>query len=165
MNRKNNYLKRDKGLTLVEVLVAASIILTFLLALFTVHNYYLKIAFSNKNFIKGGELAEEGLEITRFLRDSSWETNIASRTLNTDYYLNFEGGLWQATVTPSVIDGIYYRVIRFSAVSRDISSNIVTSGGTIDPNTLLAVSIVSWFNGSATSTKSISTYITNIFEN
>ncbi|MDO8471237.1 MAG: prepilin-type N-terminal cleavage/methylation domain-containing protein [bacterium] len=156
----------NSGLTLVEVLIATSIILVFLLAFSSVHNLYLKTAFSNGEVIKATELAEESLEVVRFLRDSSWNTNIAPLSLGTDYYLVFEGGGWQVTTTEALVDGLFERVVTLSAVYRDASADIVSGGGgTLDPGTLLVVSSVSWSRGEATTTKSISTYITNIFAN
>src|SRR3989344_7318555 len=89
----------NSGLTLVEVLIATSIILVFLLAFLGVYNLYLKTAFSNGEVIKAAALAEESLEIIRFLRDSSWNTNIVPLSLDTDYYLVFEGGEWQGIAT------------------------------------------------------------------
>lgn len=163
---KNLNKNPNSGLTLVEVLIATSVILVFLLAFSSVHNLYLKTAFSNGEVIKATELAEESLEVVRFLRDSSWNTNIAPLSLDTDYYLVFEGGEWQVTTTEALIDSLFERVVTLSAVYRDdVSADIVSGGGTLDPSTLLVASSVSWSRGGATTTKSISTYVTNIFAN
>lgn len=161
---KNFNRNLNPGLTLVEVLIAASIILVFLLALFGVHNLYLKTAFSNGEVIKAAGLAEEGLEAMRFLRNSSWDTNIASLALDTDYNLVFDAGSWQAVTSNILIDNLFERKVRLSAVYRDASGEIVSSGGTLDPDTVLVVSTVSWPSGGATTTKTISTYLTNIFD-
>ena len=162
---KNLNKNSDPGLTLVEVLIATSIILVFLLALLGVHNLYLKTAFSNGDVIKAAELAEEGLEVARFLRDSSWSVNIVPLSLGTNYGLVFNAGVWQATTTNIWVYGIFKRVVTFSAVYRNASADIVSSGGTLDPGTLKVISTVSWPSGGATTTKSVSTYITNIFGN
>ena len=162
---KNLNKNLNSGLTLVEVLIATSIILVFLLAFSSVHNLYLKTAFSNGEIIKATELAEESLEVVRFLRDSSSNTNIAPLSLGTGYYLVFEGGEWQVTTTEALVDSLFERVVTLSAVYRDASADIVSGGGTLDPGTLMVVSSVSWSRGGATTTKSISTYITNIFAN
>lgn len=155
----------NSGLTLVEVLIATSMILVFLLAFSGVHNLYLKTAFSNGEVVKATELAEESLEVVRFLRDSSWNTNIAPLSLDTDYYLVFEGGGWQVTTTKTPIDTIFERVVTLSAVYRDVSADIISGGGTLDPDTLMVVSSVSWSRGGVATTKSISTYLTNLFDN
>ncbi|KKU20949.1 MAG: hypothetical protein UX31_C0024G0018 [Candidatus Nomurabacteria bacterium GW2011_GWA1_46_11] len=165
MKRSSKSLDGHRGMTLVEVLIATSIILVFLLALFGVHNLYLKTAFSSGNVVKAVELAEESLEVMRFLRDSSWSANIATLSLDTDYYLTFGQGEWQVTTSNIWVDNIFEREIRFSAVYRDASGDIVPSGGVFDLGTLLVVSSVSWSSSAGTTTKSISTYLTNIFDN
>lgn len=162
----NNFNKRlNHGLTLVEVLIATSIILVFLVSLLGVHTLYLKTAFTNGNVVKGAYLVEESVEAVRFLRDSSWSANIAPLSLNVNYGLVFDAGTWQATTTNIRVDNIFERVMAFSAVYRDASGDIVSSGGTLDPDILLVISSVSWANGGVITTKSISTYITNIFDN
>ena len=161
---KNSSRNLNLGLTLVEVLIAASIILAFLLALFGVHSLYLKTAFSNGKVIKAAGLAEESLEVIRFLRDSSWDTNIASLAFNTDYSLIFDAGGWQVVTSNIWVDNLFERKVRLSAVYRDASGEIVSSGGTLDPDTVLVVSTVSWSSGGATTTKSISTYLTNLLD-
>jgi len=153
------------GLTLVEVLVATSIILAFLLALLSAHSLYLKTALSNGETIKATILAEESLEAMRFLRDSSWSTNITPLSLDTDYSLIFNTGVWQTDVTNIYVDNIFERRVRLLSVYRDGSGDITSSGGTLDPNTVLVVSNVSWLKAGATTTKSISTYLTNLFDN
>ena len=161
---KNSHTSLGSGLTLVEVLIATSIILVFLLALFGAHNLYLKAAFSNGEVIKAVVLAEESLEVIRFLRNSSWDANIAPLSLDTDYGLILNAGAWQVTTANILIDNIFEREVRLSAVYRDASGDIVSSGGTLDPDTLLVVSTVSWPSGAATTTKSISTYLTNLLD-
>lgn len=161
-NTKN---KLKSGITLVEVLIAAAIILIFLLALFGAHNLFLKAAFSSGEVIKASTLAEEGLEAIRFLRNSSWNANIEQLLLDTDYFLTFTAGTWSTSTSYTLIDNIYERKIRLSAVYRDANSDIVASGGTVDPNARLVISSVSWLYKGATTTRSISTYITDLYGN
>jgi len=163
MNNLNK--NSSSGLTLVEVLVATSIILVFLSALLGVYGLYLKTAFSSGEVIKAAELAEESLEVMRFLRNSSWDTSIAPLSLDTDYYLAFGAGDWDVSTANIFVDNLFERKVRLSAVSRDVNGDVVSSGGTLDPNTLLVVSAVSWRSGGATTTKSISTYITDLYDN
>ena len=152
----------NAGLTLIEVLVATSIILVFLLAFLGVHDLYLKTALSSGEVVKAAGLAEEGLEAMKFLRNSSWDTNIAPLSLDTDYYPVFVAGNWNVSTTNIFVDDIFERKVRLSAVYRDVTGDIVSSGGTLDPDTLLLVSSVSWSNTGATTTKSVSTYITDL---
>ncbi len=153
----------SSGLTLVEVLIATSIMLAFLLALFGVQNLYLKTAFSSGEVIQATELAEESLEVMRFLRDSSWDANIVPLSLGVNYGLVLDAGTWQATTTNIWVDGTFERTVVLSAVYRDSSGDITSGGGgTLDPGTLLVVSNVSWWKDGATTTKSISTYLTDL---
>ena len=139
--------KLNKGLSLVEVVIASAIILAAVLVLLGVHSLYLKVALSNSNTVKAAYLAEEGIENVRFLRDSGWTTNISN-----------------LTSTTTSVDG-FVRVVTLATVRRDASGDIVTSGGSIDLNTKLVTSSVSWWAVTATTTKSISTYLTDIYDN
>jgi len=100
--------------------------------------------------------------VMRFLRDSSWSANIAPLSLDVDYGLVFDAGVWQVTADNIWVDNTFERTITLSTVYRDSSGDIVSLGGTLDPDTLLLVSNVSWSNRGATTTKSISTYLTNL---
>ena len=157
--------KFNAGLTLVEVLIATSIIMIFLVALLSVHSLYLKTALSNGDAIQATFLAEESIEVMRFLRDSSWDNNIVPLALGTNYGLVWYSNTWQASTTNTWIDGSFVRTAAFFAVYRDSNRDIVVSGGTLDPNTRLLVATVSWANNGATTTKSISTYLTDLNEN
>lgn len=159
---KYQYRENEKGFSMVEVVLATSIILGFLLALFSINNLYLKTALSNTDSMKATFLAEESLEAMRFLRDLSWHNNIQQLSTTTDYNLVFESNLWKATTTVRYVDSIFEREVALDDVYRNSSSDIVSTGGTADPNTRLIIATVSWFNGSATTTKSISTYLSNI---
>lgn len=155
----------DEGLTLVEVLIVASIILVFLLAFYQVHNLYLRAALSNIDKVKAILLSEEGLEGMRFLRDSSWDTNISPLSPGKDYNLVFTSGSWQINDSVVYVDSKFERIIELNNVYRNSSGDIVSSGGTLDENTRLVTSRVSWRHGSATSTESIATYLANTFNN
>src|SRR3989338_403871 len=161
---KNINLKLNNGLTLVEVVVATSIVLVFLLALFAVSNLYLRTVFLNTKSVKATFIAEEGLEALRFLRNVSWDANIATLSNDTDYGLVLDSGSWEATTTNIYIDNTFERFAVLSAVYRDVFNDIVSSGGTLDPDTKLVTGTVSWNNGSATTTKVISTYLANILD-
>ncbi len=153
-----------RGLTLVEVLVSTSIILVFFLALVTVYNTYLKLARANIDTVKAVFLAEEGIEVMKILRDSSWANKITPLVTGTNYYLVFNSGTWTTNTTNIFIDGTFERKINMHPVNRNTSTDeIVTSGGVDDPNTKLVTVTVSWSNRGATTSKAISTYITNLF--
>ncbi len=153
------------GSALLEVLFGVSVVSIVLLSLLGAYNIYLKNAFRLTEKVQASFLAEEGVEAIRVIRDSSFSTGLSTLVSNTSYYFSFEGGTWKATTSDIFIDGLFSRKFVVSNVSRDANDDIVTSGGTNDSNTKKAVVTVSWNSGGATSTVSISTYITNLFSN
>lgn len=153
----------QQGLTLVEVLIASAIVLLSVVVLLGVHSLYLKTALDNGETIKAAYLAEEGVEAMRYLRDASWTMNIIPLTLDEPYGLALNNA-W-ATDATSMWVGSFYRTVTLSAVERNAQDDIVSSGGTLDPNTKLLTVSVSWPSRGATTTKTISTYLTNLHDN
>ncbi|MBI5134378.1 MAG: hypothetical protein HZA81_03265 [Candidatus Taylorbacteria bacterium] len=152
---------RTKGSSLVEVVVAAAILGSVSLAFFG--SFAALSRFHQKSMlsIKGSLLAEEGLEALRLMKDDGW-TNLSAIPTATDRYLALGTSTWSASTTPEVVDGVFYRSFRLYPVSRDASDDIVTAGGTVDPDTLLAESAVSWSWRGSTTTVTYMTYVTNI---
>jgi len=145
---------------LAELIVAAAIITTMLVAV--VQAFGISETLQNQQIpmVKAQLLAEENLEVLRLIRNTGWG-NLSSLPLNTKEYLYFSGSAWSVTTTPEIIDGIFYRSFTVSSVERDSSSDIVSSGGTLDPNTLFASSTVSWLSSNATSSVSYGDYFMN----
>ncbi len=159
-----NHAHEHKGITVVEAIIATSIFLIVILGLSTALKTIIQASLGNTNKIQAVFLAEEGLEAVRVLRDIGWTSNIQSLTSGTDYFLNFTGTTFAATTTPSTINGSMYRTFRLSPVYRNASQDIASSG-TLDPQARLVAVSVSWNDHGATTTKSLSTYLTNIFNN
>lgn len=140
-------LKNERGLTLVEVLVSATIITTFITALVGVFGLYMRESSSRVLEVKAIYLAEESIEMIKFLRSESWSENILS-----------------FSTTSETIDS-HERVVTLSDVYRNNDGDIVETGGTLDPGTKEVEVSVSWVGASGTSTRSIVTYITNLYDN
>ena len=69
---------------------------------------------------------------------------------------------WKATSTIYTIDSIFDRTFKLYSVNRDSNGRVVLNGGTLDSNTRELTVSVSWRLKGATTTKVLSTYITNI---
>lgn len=110
-------------------------------------------------------LAQEGIEAALTMRDSGWGTSIATYAAGTPYFLAWESGAWKATTTGSLIESTFYRTVTFGAVYRDGSDRITLSGGTLDNGTRLITSAVSWPARGATSTVTLSAYVSDLFDN
>lgn len=155
-----------KGFGLVEVVVAAALISLVIGSIVGATTTFLQTSTKNTSNIKAGFLLEEGVEAIKVMRDASYGTYIASLTSNTPYYLYWASGTWRATTSTSTIDSKFYRTIKLSDVYRDASDDISNSG-TLDSGTKKATVTVSWFDPlqSATTSKTLVTYITNLFDN
>lgn len=163
-NKTNKY-KNEEGSSLVEALVATALTLVVSLALSTVFTSILNMSLANSNRIQATFLAEEGVEVARILRDSGWTSNIEIHSSGVPFFIAFENSNWSATSSSAYIDGTFERSVTLSDVYRDSNHDIVSSGGTLDSTTKKATVFVSWSNRSATSTKTLSAYLTNIFNN
>jgi len=149
------------GFGLVEILVGTAIIITLIVSLIGVTRFVSRLAERSLAETKASFLLEEGIEAMRAVRDNGWIQNLAPLSTGTDYYLDYTGSGWQLTTNELFIDG-FERTIRFDTVFRDVNDDIAGSG-TLDPNTRLVTVSVSWFERTATTTRSLGMYITNIF--
>lgn len=153
-----------KGSGLVEVVVGLAIIFTSIFVLIKTYNYYLKVALSHKGDVQASILLEEGVEVIKILRDSSWDTKIAVLTPGTYYSLAYTGSTWTATTTNNYIDGVFNRTFVLGEVYRDTNDEISLSG-TSDIGTRKVTVFVSYLTLFGTTTKQMSAYITNLFNN
>jgi len=155
---------KKKGFGMVEAVISVAIATALILVLSGVNLTYVRLAYGQSNKIEATFLAEESLEAVRFLRDENWTLNILPLVVGTNYYPVFNANAWQLGSTPTTF-GIFDRKIVLGAVYRGVNGDIVSSGGTLDPNTYLVTSSVSWQEKGTTRTEIIATYITKLFDN
>ncbi|MDO8510319.1 MAG: hypothetical protein Q7S15_01705 [bacterium] len=154
---------KKRGFGLVEVLIGASILGASLVGMVAAYNRYLRASFVNTDSIKAAFLLEEGLEAVRSLRDDGWDMMVAPLAVGTNYFLAFENGKWKATTINIFLDSKFERRFVFADVYRDGNDDIVSSG-TLDTGTRKVTVTVSWATTYGTSTKTIASYITDMFE-
>ncbi len=155
-----------RGFSLIEAVVAAAVVAIGLLGITSAYAAYVRSSASLAGSAQAMFLAEEGIESVKLMRDASWSATVGSFTAGVPYYLYFANGTWTATTTPQPeIGGEFNRTIVFSPVNRDVNGDITGSGGTLDPNTLLATVSVAFPARAATSTITLATYVDNIFKN
>lgn len=153
----------SNGASLVEVLVAAAIVVLVVLSLVSAFLLHLREGLFVAERVQATLLAEEGIEAIKLLRDSGWSDNIAPLSLGGAYHLVSVSGVWEATTTPYVILGRFSRTATMYPVLRDGNGDITDSGGVLDVGTRKVTVTVSWPSGGGTSTRAISTYLTNLF--
>lgn len=161
--------KNKSGFGLIEIVVASSIISLTIFTLLYVYTTVSKYSNSNVHSLKAIQLGEETVEILKYLRDSGWDQNIQSLTLGAEYHPYWDTDMtphtWTLTSSNILLEDKYEVSIVFSSVYRDPSHNVVSSGGTLDAESRKANINVSWRQNGATTTKSMETYIFNIFDN
>ena len=154
-------MKFNRGFMMVEILVVASIMVVSILAAMAVAEKSVRVARQALHVTQAAYLLEEGAEAVRINRDNSWN-NISTLTPATNYYPLFSGGTWTLSPTPGVVD-IFTRTVTVASVSRDGSTGEISEEGTDDPGTKLITATVSWPEGGATVSKTLSFYIMDIF--
>lgn len=164
---RNFSLKKQSGFSLIEVIIATSIIGLVSVTVFASFSLVTSYAHKNTATLQAAFLLEEGAENIRILRDFGWTANIASLTPGISYRFVWDSAAstWKATTTVVLIDSKFDRTFVLSNINRDGSHNIVTSGGTSDAGSRMATITVSWLDGGATTTRSLATYIFNTFIN
>ncbi len=160
--------KKEKGMSLVEVIIASAIVLSALISIMGVYSAMATLSLRNTDSIQATFLAEEGVEIVRILRDKSW-SNIASTTNYATYsfYWNNASSTWVSTTTIIKTD-MFQRTAVYSPVYRDTNFNITTSSSspaTLDPNSRKISITISWPSSNGTSTKVLDSYMFNTFNN
>ncbi len=157
---KNKY---NVGSALVEVMIACSIFSILSFSLISATNKGINLSNVALRQVQASFLLEEGAESVKIIRDNNW-SNITGFTNNTNYYTSFNTttNTVSLSTTSNTIDNFFTRTIVFSPVSRDANDDIATSG-TVDSGTKKVTVTVSWPSAGVTLSKSLSFYISNIF--
>ena len=151
---------KTRGMSIAEVVVASGIAALMLVAIAQAFTAYENAQSRQSPAIKAQLLSEEGVEVLHLLRNTGWNV-LSTIPAGTKRYIYFSGSVWSVTTTPEIIDGMFYRSFMTASTSRNSSFNIVSSGGTVDPQTLLATVSVSYPIYGATSSVSYSDYFFN----
>lgn len=155
---------KQQGFGLVEMIIGAAVLSTSLLGISSFFQKTLEVSSLTQSAVQGDYLLEEGVEVVKLFRDAGYANNIAKLSTTTPTYLAWDGTNWATSTTNVFIDGKFERKITVSEVKRNASEDI-SDTGTLDPSTRLAAVSVAWNVKGATTTKTIQTYITNIFNN
>ncbi len=155
--------QKTRGIGLIEVVVGLSVIFVSMVSVMTAYNFFLKVANNNTMVVKAEFLLEEGVEALRFIRDKSWN-DFSNIPTDTTYHLVFQEGTWLATSTNLYIDDFFERKFSINNVYRD-SGDDISETGVLDDGSRKVIVSVSWFGAGATSTRSTSVYLTNLFDN
>ncbi len=147
----------QKGVSAVELLVGVSILAVMFIAISFTITRFVNESRDIADKTQALYLAEEGLEMVRYIRDKKW-TYVADLDDGNKYYLDLSGPDVATSTTEETI-GIFTRSIRVTEVERNGNDDIVQSG-TNDPDSKYVTAIVTW--GNPTSTVSLTTMLADI---
>ena len=156
--------KHAEGFGLLEAVVGVSIISLSLFGTMLAFQLSQQVVREAGRNTQASFLAEEGMEALKLLRDASWQNKLSPLSIGANYYLNFDGSSWLSSAGNSYIDGIFERKFILENVYRDANSDIAVSGA-LDQDARKATVYISWLGRNGTTTKSVSSYITNLFDN
>lgn len=154
------FLPTQNGSVLIEVVIAVSIIAIAFIQLTSAVQRSLTLSTQSLRMTQASFLLEEGAEATRTIRDTSWATLYAAAR-GIPYQLSFSSGAWSLSGSSQPIDG-FTRTVTFSDVYRDGSDKIAASG-TLDAGTIRADVTLNWQNGSASASRTLPLYLSDIF--
>lgn len=146
---------------MIEVIIASTIITLSMIAATAVAQKSMYVSRQATHTTQASFLLEEGAEVVRIMRDNNW-TNISGLTVGTSYYSAFSAGAWSFSTTPSTI-GDFTRTVQIANVNRDNTTKDISVSGTNDIGTKLVTVTVTWKEGGATISKTLSFYILDIF--
>ncbi len=152
-----------RGFGMIEMIIGSAILSVSLLGISSFFEVTLKTNSATQISIKGDYLLEEGVEAVKLLRDAGYANNISALGTSTPHHLVWNGTSWATTTANVFIDGLFERSFTVTNVTRDVNDDIAT--GVNDPDTRLITVSVAWNAHGATTTRSIATYIMDIFNN
>lgn len=152
------------GFGMIEMVIGAAVLSVSLLAISGFFQTALRASGTTQAAIQGDYLLEEGMEATKIFRDLSYANNFLKMSTTTTYYFSWSGTNWATTTVNTFIDGKFERKLTFTDVKRDVNSDIAATG-TYDPDIKMVTVSVAWSGPLGTTTHTIQTYITNIFNN
>lgn len=160
---KNKKLQQS-GFSLIEVVLAAAIFMLFSTSAVVVVLGGLNANRLGAEETVANQFAAEGIEAVKSIKNQAY-TSVVNSTgtgvVRTGGVWTFTGAPPNNTLTHNVSDN-YTRVIKVESVNRDGSGNIVTTGGTLDPDTKKITSTVNWnFNAARPESVVLSTYLSD----
>jgi len=155
-------LLKNKGISLLEVVIGTSILLSVMLAMMGAYSVFLRVTLQNTAKLQATLLLEEGVEVVRLLRDQSWNNTFGDWNTGTTYGVLKGESSWSVVPGSLYVNEDFERSFEVFNVMRD-GNDEVSVTGTLDANTKMVVFSVSWATRLGTTTKQMTSYFTNIF--
>lgn len=166
MKNMHSVRTHQKGIAMVEVLVASAIMTLVILGVMYGTTRLLQISNRSVSAVQATALLAESAEVLTALRDESWE-NISTLSQSETHTIAFnDAQLSWGTVlyqpgTNGLVDGKYTRTFTVSPVYRNADDDIAETG-TLDEGTLFIETIVSWQQNNTEIQRELSFYLADI---
>ncbi len=154
--------EKQKGISLIEVVIGSSILLVAMMGIMAAYSLYVRTTLSNTERLQATLLLEEGVEMVRILRDADWDAHIDPLSTGADYFVQQSGSSLSFVSGSEYIDGKFERSFEVFDVYRDGNDDIAISG-TLDGSIKKVVVSVSWSTRTGTTTKEVTNYFADIF--
>lgn len=165
---KNKKLHFSQGFSLIEVVLAAAIFM-----IFATSSVVVVLGGLNANRLGAEEtianqFATEGIEAVKSIKNQSYSNLNAVNPTPRAVFRN-ASNVWAFNTTDGSNNTLihnsgdnYIRQVKVEGVNRDGSGNIVTTGGTTDPDTKKITSTVNWnFNAARPESVALITYLSD----
>jgi type II secretory pathway pseudopilin PulG len=131
LNKETNKITRKNGFSVIEIVIAAAIIVTIVTAATNAWQIYFKISRISTTDTQATMLTEEFAEALNYIRDLGWSKNIATLTPGTIYYMYWNNGsdTYGTSTTPVLVNDAYYIGVVFSPVSRNTTNRDIVPTG------------------------------------
>lgn len=167
---------QQNGYGIIEILVASTIGVVLFLSVNSFLSLSLKLAIDDMHKVEAIDLAKASIEEARAVRDEDQSSptadpklgwnNIYALTRDTAYHFEQSGvGPYKwVSASGGIAVGRYTSWVTISSVQRANAGkgDIVSSGGTVDPETIKVTSHVTWMSSNGSQEISLYEYLTNI---
>ncbi len=153
-----------KGMSIIEIVIAAGIIAVSVTGIIGAIQIYLKIVHQNARSTQAVMFLDEATDALQSIRDQDYNT-FKTLILDQEYSLFWNGVRYELATSTILLPYDMKRTIVFTEVQRDGSDSIVSSGGSIDENTRKANIKVEWYYQEKIKTISSEMLIHNLYEN
>ncbi len=148
--------RHNKGISLIEALVALGLFFVFVAGSATLTFRYLNTSAKAIDLNEVRVIAEQSMEAVQSLAYDDWENQMVDGT----YGLDASGGSWAFNGASDVVDK-YTRSVNIAPVGRDKDCQIVDGGEANDSDTKLVTVIIAWGTSSQSYLRNFSQYFTN----
>jgi len=151
----------NKGYTLIEVLVATTILGVMLTVFISSYANLTNSQVRSRLLLEATQYAREGVEISYNLSQRDWDYLVSFVPADVEVYPIVVGGSYALSSGTEPVGGKFIRGIKVEWARRDGSGNIVEDGSGTQDNTTLKIMSRIYINGSPAPPFEIISYATN----